>query len=255
MFVLFCSCFASTNILSILLFWVFAVLSIAATNTDRKTNLGFPDKPQRENKLVFAGNKHLGTWRTWCGYPSTMVPLCPSAKIRNSECQPATTTTPVNAKTEPTANRDWACHDELAREERNEPTIALEPELPRESDWVCELAKLCSSGCVCGFTSVLQALDSILAFWHFSSSLAPHSLSSTGVWQSSDSTGLPHSCGSNLVSQCPASTLIFHSSGFASSLHLSGSTLVLCRTSFALDFQAPRLHLSLASLRLRLQGL
>ncbi len=103
---LFCSCFTSTNILSFLLF-----LSIAATNTDRKTNLGFRDKPQRENKIVFAGNKHIGTWRTWCGYPSTMVPLFPSAKNRNSECQPATTTTPVNAK-----------------------------KLPRESDWVCELS-------------------------------------------------------------------------------------------------------------------
>ncbi len=41
--------------------------SIAATNTDRKSNLGFRDKPQRENKIVFAGNKHIGTWRTWCG--------------------------------------------------------------------------------------------------------------------------------------------------------------------------------------------
>ncbi len=103
---LFCSCFTSTNILSFFFF-----LSIAATNTDRKTNLGFRDKPQRENQIVFAGNKHIGTCRTWCGYPSTMVPLFPSAKNRNSECQPATTTTPVNAKT-----------------------------LPRESDWVCELS-------------------------------------------------------------------------------------------------------------------
>lgn len=101
--------------MSILLFWVFCYFKVLQqpTLTERQT-LVFQTSLKWKKKIVLAGNKHTGTWRTGCVYPSKMVPLCPSAKIRNSECQPATTTTPVNAK-----------------------------KLHRESDGVCELAKPC----------------------------------------------------------------------------------------------------------------
>lgn len=92
----------------------------------------------------------------------------------------------------------------------------------------------------------------------FSFSLAPCSLSSTKVHQSSDSTGLPCPSGPTLVRCRPYYTTVFHCSGCASSLHPSGSVGLLLPSSVVL-VRAPssytpacHLHLDPASLYFRL---
>lgn len=81
---------------------------------------------------------------------------------------------------------------------------------------------------------VFQALDYTSTLRPFSISLAPRSLSSTGVRQSSDSTWLPRPSSLALVRCHPHYTTVFHFSGCASSLHPSGYIGLLLPSSVAL---------------------